>query len=302
MLTPREIIAESWAITTSHRPLRYWGFFMSFFEILLDTKMIGYQMYLAYTYFIVGEPGGMFDDVEFLFASGLPDWASWTIIITFIILLIIELFIPSLGEGAIIGLTAKARRKEKVQGGCILALYNFFPILEIHGIFAFSGLLTFITASSLILRYGEGLRWFLVSIATFLWLVSFILRFFGSFAESGIVIEKLGVFSALGKSTKITLSYMRNIMFLMLLLAIISLRIIINAVVIILVPLIVVGTGLMLAHVINPVVSYTIASLLGLAILVVAAYFFAYLHIFKRAAWTTMYMEVIKEKDLDAIN
>ena len=299
MLTPREIIAQAWAVTTTETQLKHWGFFGSFFEILLDVKLLIYQIYFIYSYF-KGEGGGLFD-IEIMLYNSIPFWLFATLITAFILLVIVELFVPSLADGAIIGLTAKAHGKEKVKGGFILALYNFFPILAVHEVFVFSSLSIFIPAISIILRYGAGLTSMMIVVATVVWIVSNIIKFFSSFTEPGIVIEKLGIFAAGAKSVKLIMGYMPHVMFLAMLLLVISLRIFINTLVIILVPFAILGIGLGLTYVFQPIVSYSIAGITGLVLTLVAAYFFAYLHVFKQAVWTIMYMELIKEKELDKI-
>ena len=299
MLTPREIIAKSWAITTTEPALKRWGFFGSFFEILLDIKLIIYQIYFLESY-LNGGSAGLFD-IEIYLYHAIPPLTFWTLIGLFLLLVIVELFVPSLSGGAIIGLSAKAHNKEPRTGGLVLALYNFFPILEFHGLFIFSSIPILITAISIVLRYGSGLQSVMVPVIIVVWVISNILKFFSSFTEPGIVVGKLGVFQAGAKSIKLIVSYLPHVIFLALLLAVISLRIFANMLIITLIPAIMIGGGVLLTYFLSPAISYTIAGLIGLTLTVVAAYFFAYLHIFKQAVWTIMYMELIQEKEMDKI-
>ncbi len=134
-----------------------------------------------------------------------------------------------------------------------------------------------------------------------IWIVSNILKFFSSFTEPGIVVDKLGVFAAGARSVKLIVSYLSHVMFLALLLAVISLRIFANTLIITLIPAIILGGGVLLTYILSPAVSYSIAGFVGFVLTIVAAYFFAYLHVFKQAVWTIMYMELAKEKELDKI-
>jgi len=299
MLTPREIIAQAWTITTTEKSLRRWGFFGTLFEILLDVKLLIYQVYFVYSYF-KGEGGGFFD-IEIYLYQNIPFWVFVTFVTLFGILVFIELFAPSLAAGAIIGLSAKAHAKEPVKGGFVLALYNFFPILAVHEIFIFTSLAIFVTAISIILRYGSGMQEFLIVVATIVWIVSNILKFFSTFIEPAIVVEKLGIFAGAAKSVKLIMSFIPHVAFLLMLLTIISLRIFANTLIILLVPTVIIGGGILLTYVVQPVISFTIAGIVGLVLTFVAAYFFTYLHIFKHAVWTIMYMELIKEKEMDKI-
>jgi len=300
MLTPREIIAQSWTITTTEPSLKRWGFFGTFFRLLLDIKLIAYQLYFLYAFVIAGKPVGLFDDVIWAY-NNMPQWLFITVIVTFLLLLFIEFFVPSFADGAIIGLGAKSHNKERMQGGFILAMYNFFPIFAVHELYVFSGLNLLITAVSIILRYGSGLQGFMITVAITLWCFSSVLKFFSSFAEPAIVVSKTGIFDAIGKSMKLIVSYLWHIIFLVLLMLIISIRIFVNTIVAILIPGIVFGIGIVLTYIFTPTVSYTVASIIGLILIFITAYFFTYLHVFKQTVWTILYMELIKEKELDRI-
>ncbi len=299
MLTPREIIAQAWTVTTTEPALKRWGFTGSALRLLLDIKLVSYQIYFAHAY-MSGIEVGLFDDVIWLYAHA-PLPVFWFIIISFGLLVISELFVPIFCDGAIIGLTAKSHKKERVTGGFILGMYNFFPIFAVHEIFVFSGINLLVTAISILLRYGSGLTGFMITVATILWLFSSIMSFLSSFAEPAIVVKKAGVFESIGQSLKLTFSYPGHIIFLILLLLIISIRIAVNAAILVLIPGLGIGLGIVLTYFLTPALSYTIAGIVALVLVLIAAYFFMYLHVFRQAVWTIMYMELTSEKELDRI-
>jgi hypothetical protein len=74
-MTPREIIAEAWAITRREKGLRKWGYFSSFFETLFALKLICYQAYFAYAYFVAQKSVGFFDDFIWLY-DNVAHWAN----------------------------------------------------------------------------------------------------------------------------------------------------------------------------------------------------------------------------------
>ncbi|MEK7590601.1 MAG: hypothetical protein AAB489_00110 [Patescibacteria group bacterium] len=300
-MTPREIIAEAWAITKREVSIRRWAFTSSFFETLLSLKLLIYQIYFAWKYF-GGAGGAGFFDVEILLYQRIPFWAFATIITIFILMVLIELFIPHLCLGAIIGLGAKAHRKEEVRGGLVLALYNFFPIFAIHELLVLSGFSTLVTASSVILRYIDpALTRPSIGMLVTLFVVTNILKFFLSFAEEGVVIRKHGLFNSIGRSFKLIVSHLSHIMFLLLLLFVISLRVLINTLMVLLIPGIVIGIAFVLALFFSAIISYVVAGIVGLILIFIASYFFAYLHAFKQTVWTLTYMELSAQKDLDII-
>ena len=301
-MTPREIIAKAWAMTKREKLLRRWGFTSALLQTLLNVKLLIYQSWFFYLYVIKGETISFFA-MEELFLEFMPAGAAWTLIITIFAMVAIELVFPHFAQGAIIGLAAKSHTKQEVNGGLVLALYNFLPIFVIHEIFVLGGISTVVTIASLMIRYGPGGDFILLPLGLlgFFWVFSNILKFFSAFAEEAVVIHKLGPFAAVGKSIKLIISHLGHVVFLFILLFVISLRILINIVMILVVPAIVVGIGLLLAEFLSPALSYGIGSLIGLVLVIIASYFFAYLTVFKQTVWTITYLELSSLKDLDII-
>ncbi len=300
-MTPREIIAAAWALTKKEPAVRRWAFTSSFLETLLDLKLLIYQIYFAYEHFWGSGQAGFFD-IEILIYKSMPFSFFLSFIIFFIVLVIVEIFMPHLCTGAIIGLAAKSYRKEEVRGGLVLGLYNFFAIFAIHEFLVLASFPTAITVSSLILRYVDGdIKWWAIGILWIIFIMSNVLRFMFSFANQAVVLQRVSVFDALGKSFKIIVSHIGHIMFLMLLLIVITLRVILNAAVVIVIPAIVIAVAFVLAYFLSPVISYTIAGIVGFALTIVSSYFFAYLHAFKHTVWTITYLELSQKKDVDVI-
>jgi hypothetical protein len=299
-MTPRQIIAQAWAITKREPKLRRWGFIWSFFETLRDVELLLYQGYFMYWY-LKGVTVGWFS-VEEMLLEHLPFWLFVSVTIFLIALIPLEMFIPTVATGSVIGLAAKAKRGEEVKGGLVLGLYNFFPILEMHGLFVLSSISTVVTIISMLVRYGTGdMRNFVIGVVILLWLIASAFRFLASFAEEAIVIRKMGVFAAVGHSFKLIVSHLSHIVFVLILLFVISLRILINTIVVLLIPALIIGIGLLLALFLSPGISYFIAGVIGILLMLGASYFFAYLHVFKQTVWTLTYMELSAQKDLDVI-
>ena len=152
-MKPREIIATAWAVTKKESGMRRWSFTSAFFETLLNLKLLIYQAYFIYEYAHGGQAG--FFDIEIMLYRSVSFGLFLSIIIFFILLVATELIIPHLCTGAIIGLAAKSHLREKVEGGAVLGLYNFFSIFTIHESLLLAGLSTCATVTSLILRYVE---------------------------------------------------------------------------------------------------------------------------------------------------
>jgi hypothetical protein len=300
-MTPREIIAEAWTLTRRERSVRRWSYTTAFFELLLSIKLLSYQLYFLYEY-LSGRSGGGFFDVEILIYRNMPQWFFWTFVISLTLLIVVELLFSHLSSGAIIGLIAKSHMGEPVQGGTILALYNFFPIFAVHEIFVLGSLNTTITVTSIVIRYVNGTAAIpIIIILWLIWLFSNLLRFFFHFAQEAIVIDRIGVFAALGKSFKLIISHLGKIMFLVVLMLVISIRIVLNAAVVFLIPGIMIGVVVLLSTFLSPLVTWIATTIISLTVVAICSYFFGYIHAFNQAVWTILYIELRKHKELDVI-
>jgi len=299
-MTPREIIAKAWEITKKERQLRRWGYAASIAETLLNIKLLTYQTWLIASY-LKGNPIG-FLTIELTIKENTPPWFFWSFIITILVLIVIEWLFPHLSRGSIIGLGAKSHNGEEVKGGLVLAIYNFFPMFAIHEIFFLGRLTVLVTIISLILRYSPEIAPLAVTLLLIFYVFSLIIRFFCIFAEEAVVIRKIGIGKALKASFKLVISYLGQVVFLILLFYFILLRVILNAITVLLIPAAVLGIGFILTFWMPHILGYSIATLIGLILVAVASYFFAYLAVFKQTIWTLTYMELAKRRELDIID
>jgi hypothetical protein len=70
---------------------------------------------------------------------------------------------------------------------------------------------------------------------------------------------------------------------------------------ILIVPGIVIGIGVLLTQFLPTVLSYSVGTVVGLILVAIASYFFAYLTVFRQTVWTITYLELSSLKDLDII-
>lgn len=289
-------------MTKREKLIRRWGFASALLETLLSLKLLVYQSWFFYLYVVKGETISFFA-MEELMLEYMPESVAWTLIIIIFGLVGIELIFPHFAQGAVIGLAAKSHTKQPVRGGLVLGLYNFIPILVAHELFVLSGISTLITVSSLMLRYGPpgDFIMFPLTILFIFFCISNLLKLISSFAEEGIVIDKLGVFKAIGKSIKLIVSHLGHVLFLFILLFVISLRIVINLLMLLIIPAIIMGVGFGLASFLPPTIGWIIGAIVGGVCIVIASYFFAYLTVFRQTVWTITYLELSRLKDLDII-
>ena len=304
-MTPRELIAEAWHITTEHkRKLLPWGAADAFILMIAAMSFMSYQMYVLGTFFRTGEIVSwrtvITNIAEFLDNS--PTLIGILIAFT-VIYGILWVLIPRLATGALIGLAAKIHCGDKPKGSLVLAVFNFVHLLELSAALVLIEGKTLFSFWSLLIRYmGAADAIFSTSaVLIIIWCVSFVFHFLFMFSEEAIVIRKMGVFRSIGHSFKLVISYLSKVVLIGILLLVIILRIIINAVIIFLIPSIVMGLGLLLARFIPHLVSFGISGSIGLVGMLFASYFLGYVTVFKHTVWTITYIELSKLKELDII-
>jgi hypothetical protein len=136
---------------------------------------------------------------------------------------------------------------------------------------------------------------------TILFLFANLLRFFFIMSEEAVVIRKLGIGKAMKASFKLVVSYLGHVVFLLILGFLISLRILLNVVMIFLLPGVVIGLGFLFATFLDPLIGYSIGGIIGVIIIAFASYLFAYIEVFRQNVWTITYLELSKMKELDVI-
>jgi|GEM_PF-410929 hypothetical protein len=307
-MTPREIIAKSWLITTKHKnKLLFWGALDAFILMISAMIFVMYQTYVLGSFFRNGEIAS-WKTVVGIISTPLQGNTAVTIllIVLLVIYLILWAVIPRFATAALIGLSAKIHCGDEPKGGIVLAFFNFFALLELAAALGLIGAKTLFSLWSLAVRYmsaGDGSGIFTLSaILIIFWCVSFIFHFLFTFAEEAIVIRKFGVFKALGQSFKLVLSYLTKVILIAVLLLIIILRIVVNAIIIFLIPSLVMGLGFLFMKFMPEIISFGISGGIGLLIVVVASYFLGYVTVFKHTVWTITYLELSKEKELDVID
>ena len=304
-MTPRELIAEAWHITTEHkRKLLPWGAADAFVLLFAAMGFMSYQVYVLSAFFRTGSsPSAREVFTELSNLLGNDQLLIGTLIVLTAIYGIFWLVVPRFATGALIGLAAKIHCGDKPKGSLALAVFNFMPLLELSAALALIDGKMLFSFWSILVRYmgADDIIITTSAVLVLIWCVSFIFHFLFMFAEEAIVIRKMGMFRSIGHSFKLVISYLSKVVLIGILLLVIILRIIVNAIVIFLIPSIVMGLGLLLARFMPHFVSFGISGCIGLIAMAFASYFLGYVTVFKHTVWTITYIELSKLKELDII-
>jgi hypothetical protein len=116
-----------------------------------------------------------------------------------------------------------------------------------------------------------------------------------TYSEYYIVIDKQGVFSSIIKSGGLVIRQWHHTLFMLLLMAVIIIRVALNLLVALLVPLLIVGPIFIFTSLTLAKIGVVIGSILGLVVLYFASYFLGVFHVFATAVWTFTFLDLTKE-------
>lgn len=303
----RAIIGEAWDLTRKNKPLIWW---FAFLPALINTVVfVGYVTYQGFalsTSPIFGGDGGSSEELwrillehAVLFFQNHPGLSVMLIVIA-AILGLIYLFIPVFTEGALIQLIAKMRvsgEKPSIMEGVGLGFRRFLQLFEYHlAIKTFSVVSIFTNAVFILRSFGPEAFALFSWIFLLMFVVGLVLTLLFTYSEYYIAIDDTGMVKGMISSIKLVMLNWHHTLFMLLLMAIISLRIIFNVLVALLVPLLVIGPALVFTSIALIKIGIVIGAILGLVSLYFASYFLGVFHVFSVAVWTNTYLELTSSK------
>ncbi|PIQ78456.1 hypothetical protein COV82_00690 [Candidatus Peregrinibacteria bacterium CG11_big_fil_rev_8_21_14_0_20_46_8] len=311
MVNSRHIISEAWAFTRQNKRLMWWyAFLPALFTTLISIIYLIYQ-YFAFKY------SALFDDAEQSFlaelAGNIYDFLSVhrglivpAILVTALILIIYAL-LPTLCQGGLIQLIARARegKEIRVSDGVGLGLVVFLPLFEYNLLIRGFSLFAILTEAAFVLRnLGPGALETLLPFFVLAGLIGFLLTLLFTYSEFFIVLKRSSVLSAMAKSAKLVLLSWQHTFIIGVLMLLIGVRIIINIVAVLIVPTVLFITiGLFAATAIATQIAIVIGILLSIVGLIFASYFTGILNLFSNAVWTFTFLALIEnEKAKEFIN
>lgn len=300
----RQIIRDAWNFAQTEKRLMY---FYAFLPALVTT--IAGLIYVVYQglslkrYFAHESSIGA--DLAQLVWGILNQHPEWTFfaLVAIASIGVLYLLYPSFNEGALIQFIARRYNNQeiKMRHGIRYGTRYFFRILEFNGllgVFSVSALLAYAT---LILRtLGPEILRPISVVLIGIGIMSLIFTFLFTYARFFIVIDEEGVFSAIGKSTRLVVDHWESTFLMFLILLLIALRIILNILLVIVIPgLIVLLAGLFASIAIN-IVGYIIAGVIGAVVLYLSGYLGGILSVFTHAVWTITFLKLTGDGELTA--
>ncbi|MBD3328683.1 hypothetical protein GF340_05295 [Candidatus Peregrinibacteria bacterium] len=303
----KQIIGEAWEFTQQNKKI------INIYALLpaFLTTLIGI-IYMIYQYFAF-RASPLFENwdesfFEFLAKIGfsfIQDHQNLIIpfTITALVVGILYLLLPIFCEGAIIELVARKRNNipVRMREGFRFGIIHFLPLFEYSLITKTYNLISMFTWGGFILRYWGWDAFMTMSPVLIVFAIaSVILSIIFIYAEYFIVIDNVGVFKSMAKSSILVVTHLEETLLLFILMLIISVRIIIQIIVVLLIPAIVIMISYLLASATVPVVAIAIAGVVGLGLLYFASYINGTIHVFAVAVWVFTYLDLTNFEDTSA--
>lgn len=288
-----QMIARAWQIVAETPKLKWFIWVPSFIAVLIFTGKITWQ---AYSYALENQviQTGLDTEVlqNFLTILTEKNLLGWTLLIGFLVL-IFYFLIPAWIDSVLISSLKKkledpekyfSLRERVIDGG-----RYFLKIFELQATLAAFSPLSAIFIGSFLYRYLEDDRAsYFIPILVIYFVVSLVINFFTSLAEYFVICDEERVSQSILKSINLVGQNLSQTVSIMLLLALINVRIIINGLVVLGVPL---GIVFALTFV-NSTPIIAIVILLGIIAAALAAYLSAMITIFSRGVWIQTFYQL----------
>ena len=297
----KAIVKEAWEITQSKKQLVWLGSVAAFVTTVVG---LGYLVYQINSFQHSSLFGGSIDYAE-TFNNILDMIQDHTFLSVFlgglaVLFFISNMFVPLIINGALIDLINKLKQGRPLKGGVAKGMVCLFPMFKYHALMSPFNLFSILMEISFVLRLsGIEIMYVVLPFFILFYLIGFIMIIIFSFADQYIVLNGDTFTAAMGNSTRLVLVHFKETIFLILLMLLISIRIFINVILILFVPLAIITLTGYLASVILAQIGIFIAASVGVILLFLAAYFIGTLNVFTAAVWTLSYLKMTEEDHLE---
>lgn len=304
----RAIIKDAWRVTQENKSVIWWfGFLPAIFTTLFSMGYIVYQAMAFWFWLDSPVPGtdsffswGGLQMWDFITGSG-PGFTTFSLVLAGILGLV-YLFLPVFTQGALIQILARMRKGigVNVMEGLSFGFNRFLPLFEFNLFIRTFSIASILGEGAFVLRNLGSEAFAVFGWAILIMLITgIILTLLFTYSEFFIVIDKEGVFSSVIKSSALVIRQWHHTLFMLLLMALISVRILINILVALIIPILVIAPIFFFASITLTAIGVIVGSILGLIALFVSAYFIGIFHMFATGVWTFTFLELTSQEEVD---
>lgn len=298
----RDIVRKAWQMTQVHlKKLIWYGFTPSFFGVIVSSVYLAYQ-YNAFKHSVLSE-GGMSTDVlgtakTVWSLASLHPGISVTLVVLGIIVFLGYALTPPIFRGTLIHALTKIRKYESIEGSVEVGVRHFFPMFEFVLLIGAFSITTLFTEASFILRWwGENIFFVVLPILLFIAMAGLIISFLFTYSEYFIVLHNHNITKAVMESSILVIANLRKTFLVFVLMMLIGVRIVLNVLLVLLIPMMVVVLTSYLATVFLSTFGMIFIGLAGFAILIVSSYLLGLFHIFATAVWVLTFAALTEREE-----
>lgn len=301
----RQLISESWILTQKNRRLIIWyAFVPAILTTLVGILYLTYQIISTWRSKLFNYQGQsllakIFSSIIDLVEKDTQ--IAFSVAVVAVIIGLLYLTIPTICQAALISLSARINNRQEVRliDGISYGLLAFLPLFKYDLLIKSFGLLGVITEAAFI---GRNLGWLWLKIL-FIPLVifsifAFLMLLLFTYTEYYIVIDDEGMFAAMGKSSRLVVKHWPETIIIALLMVIIIIRVLLNAILVILVPTLIIIPAGYLTSVVLGKIGIILAAILGITALLITSYFAAIIEVFAKFVWVKTFLYLTSKEDL----
>jgi hypothetical protein len=301
----RQIIGEAWIFTQENKRLIVWyAFIPSILTTLFGVLYILYQFYSFKSFFQNGEDNFSFVVIREAFSIVRSHVDNIVPLLVLVGLFAIAYFtLPSITEGAMVQLIARKKNQQqiRIRDGLRYGFMSFLPLFNYSWISRSFNLIVIAGEMGLIVRHLplEVMRAFM-PIFILIILVSIIFSVLFIFTEYFIIIDDAGIKEAMARSAKLVIKHWESAIMLSILLVVIALRILLQIIFVLLVPVLILTGIYFLAASSIPMAGLIVGTIIGAAALFFASYLGAVVHVFTSSVWVFTFLELTGTPEISA--
>ena len=286
----RDIVRKAWQITQVHlKKLIWYGITPAFFTLVITTAYLVYQ-YEAFmnSVFLTGA-----DSVDVLsifkmtwgIASSHPK-LSVVFTVLAIIFFVCYIILPPIFNGTMISAIMRIKQYKQIDGSFEVGVRHFFPMFEFALLSGAFSIRTLFTESSFILRWwGESIYFMFLPVLLFIATIGIIVSFLFTYTEFFIVLEGKSLIKSLMESTILVVSNLRKTFLVFVLMMLIGVRILLNMLLVLIVPMIAIFLAGYFATTIYSMAGLIIIGIFSVLMLFLSSYLLGLFHVFATAVW-----------------
>ncbi len=302
MINYKQIVAEAWQFTQENKRLVVWyGAFPAFFGTVAGIGWLIYQYYAFLSSQLFQNWNQSFMYLVFTTVINFLQNNRGVIVpllVVGIVLVICYFFVPVLCQGGLIQLIARRRNGQNVPArkGVSYGLMYFLPLFEYSLFFQIvSGTSIYTVLATSLRNFGWKVFPLVMPVFILASLAVFMIAIFLTYSEFYIVIDEEKVFTSITKSFNLVVRNLEETVLLSILMLLIGIRIIIQLLFVLLIPVVVIGVVYLMALANLPNLGLTLGLILGTAGLLAASYLNGIIHVFAVAVWTFTFLKLTSE-------